>query len=172
MPAPKSLRVKLDAALAYLISGFDSEKAASMLGKSVASRTIREWTETDWWPDMIAKAKIEKQAELDASMTHVIHKAMDQVNERLDKGDPFIRKTPKLKKDENGGTYSIDEIGFKPIGGKDATMIVAILSDKRALIRGEPTRRTEMIKEKDRLKDVLEDMKKPVVEDKAPKELH
>jgi len=131
--------------MAYLIAGFNAEKASKMCG--VPARTIREWTEADWWADVMAKAKLEKQSELDAAMTEIIHKGTSGVLERLEKGDPFVAKD---------GT-----VQFKPMTGKDQTMVVAIMSDKRALIRGEPTRRTENISEKDRLKALRESLSNP-----------
>ncbi len=154
MPAPKSLKIRLQAAMAYLACGFDSVKAASLLGNTVASRTIREWTETDWWPDAIAQAKPLLQLNLDAALTEIIHLAVDKSKTRLIEGDPYVKKDQTL--------------GYKPVTAKDATMVAAIYSDKRALIRGEPTRRTETIKEGDRLQGVLDNLKKPV-EEKPPK---
>jgi len=145
MATTYSLKDRLEAAMAYLVTGFNAAKAAKICG--IPERTVREWTDTDWWPDVMAKAKLEKQAELDSNMTEIIHKAASRVRERLEQGDPFVTKD---------GT-----VQFKPVTAKDATMVTAIMADKRALIRGEPTRRTQQVKESDRLEDIKKQLLGP-----------
>lgn len=164
MGAPKSLSLKLEAAIAWLVSGGSSKKASNLLGysgnkKRVADRTIREWTELAEWPDLVHKAKEVLQDDLDAAETEIIHKAVGKIVERLDKGDPYV------KKDQT--------VGYKPMTGKDTTMVLAIMSDKRAMIRGEPTRRTETVKESDRLDTIKKRLSAPLeeTEDKPPKGL-
>ena len=134
-----TLPERLQAALSYVITG-STVKASAICG--IPDRTIREWTATEWWPDLILQAKKSKQEELDGILTGIIHLATDKAIERLQQGDPYVQKD--------------QTVGYKPVGAKDATMVAAILMDKRALLRGEPTSRSAKVSESDRLNDIKE----------------
>ena len=70
--------------------------------------------------------KKERQKELDTLLTNTIHKAVEDLNDRLSYGD--------YKLDAKTG-----ELHRVPIGAKDIAVTLAIIYDKRALIRGEAT---------------------------------
>jgi hypothetical protein len=113
------------------------------------------------WVDILDQAKRERQAELDAKFTKIIHKATDEIMDRLDNGDEVLTK--------NG------EIRRKRIAGREAAWIVGVITDKRAVIRGLPTnittKTTDQSKETlSRLKGALEDQgapKVPLLDDEA-----
>lgn len=118
----RPLSDRLNAALAWLITG-DTEKAELICG--VPGRTIRDWMREDSWEHLVNEAKRLKQSELDAKFTKIIHRAVDEVADRLDNGDEVIAKD---------GTKVL-----RKLSGREAAWIAAILSDKRAILRGEPT---------------------------------
>lgn len=153
---------KLRAALAYLISG-NSIDASKVCG--IPDKTIRDWTRETWWADYMADARKEKNDELDAAFTDILHKAVGEVKERIEHGDEVI--------DTKTGTKN-----RRKVSARDATLVAAVLIDKRAILRGEPTRISKTISEKDRLKELAKDLEDVVgVVEKDPdapkgKELH
>lgn len=152
---------KLRAALAYLISG-NSIDASKNCG--IPDKTIRDWTRETWWADYIAEARKEKNDELDAAFTSIMHKAVGEVQDRIENGDEVLE--PKT------GTKH-----RRKVSARDATLIAAVLTDKRAILRGEPTRISKTVSEKDRLKDLAKDLEGVIgVEEKVPevpsKDLH
>lgn len=118
-----------EAAMAYIITG--TYKGASKLA-GIPRTTIRDWSQEDWWSDAITDARKRKNNELDACLTNVIHKAIHGASEALDRGDA-------IKMKENGQ----DVIKYKPMTGKDQALTAAILIDKRAALRGDPSRITK-----------------------------
>ena len=137
-----SVEDKLRAAMAYLITG-NSLEAAKVCG--IPDKTIRDWTRETWWADFIGECRKEKNEELDAAFTDILHKAMGEVKDRITNGDEVI--------DTKTGTKN-----RKKVSARDATLVAAVLVDKRAILRGEPTRISKTISEKDRLKTLAQDL--------------
>lgn len=133
---------KLRAAMAYLITG-NSVDASKVCG--IPDKTIRDWTRETWWADFIADARKEKNDELDAAFTDILHKAIGQVKDRIEHGDEIV--------DAKTGTKN-----RRKVSARDATLVTAVLVDKRAILRGEPTRISKTISEKDRLKELAKDL--------------
>ena len=79
-------------------------------------------------------------------MTSIIHFAGEELIDRLQNGDEVITKDGDVRQ--------------KKIGAKDLAWIMSIIHDKRALLRGDPTSRTEKI---DTAK-ILDDMAKRFAE--------
>lgn len=136
-----SMEDKLRAAFAYIITGnaVDASKLCN-----IPDRTIRGWTETTWWSDLVAEAKNSKNQELDAIYTDIIHIATAEVKDRVVNGDTVVTKEGESVR--------------KPMNGKDIAMIAAIFQDKRAILRGEPTRISKTINEKERLKSLASNL--------------
>ena len=135
---------KMRAAMSYLITG-DTEEAGKICG--IPGRTIRDWTREAWWSDMIGEARRAKNDELDAAFTFILGEVVGEIKDRIKNGDEIIQKdgTPRRKK----------------ISARDATLVAAVLTDKRAILRGEPTRISKSVSEKERLKTLageLEDI--------------
>ena len=143
MANPKwSIEDKLRAAMAYLITGNAVDASAVCL---IPRETIRDWTKEPWWADFIGECRKEKNEELDAAFTSIIHLAVGEVKDRIINGDEVI--------DTKSGTKN-----RKKVSARDATLVAAVLVDKRAINRGEPTRISKTISEKDRLKTLAEDL--------------
>lgn len=128
------MEVRLEAAIAYLITG-NTEDAGKLC--NVPGRTIRDWMKTAWWEDVLSEARTIKQKELDALWTGLIHKSTSKLRERLDDGDPILTKAGEIK--------------YLPVKAKDLAIITSIAVDKRALLRGQPTSRTEKVTIEERL---------------------
>lgn len=128
---------RIQAAVAWLITG-DVAEAAKLAG--IPTRTIYDWMSKSWWDDVLSEAKNIKQKELDAVWTGIIHKATSQIKDRIENGDPYVKR--------NG------ELGRVPIKAKDLATIMATATDKRSLIRGQVTSRTEKITIDQRLEKI------------------
>ena len=132
---------RLSAALAWIMVG-STEEASRLCG--VPGRTIRYWMEQSWWEAVVDEARKAKQKELEGLWTGLIHKAANAINDRLDKGDETVSKA--------------GNIVHTKIKAKDLAVILSIVVDKRALLRGEPTARRETKTTAEALNDVAQKM--------------
>ena len=118
---------KVRAAQAYLITG-TSVKAQKYCG--IKADMIRKWkAQSEWWPELFQQVKKSKNDELEASFTQIMDSAIVQVADRLDNGDSKVQKDGSIIK--------------VPMGGKEIAIVLSIMYDKRALLRGDVTSRTE-----------------------------
>lgn len=118
---PKELKIK--AAATYLTSGNVTE-TAMICGVDV--KLISDWKQNSkWWPQLIDDMRKAKQDQLDAVLTTAIDGLLDKLGTRIEQGDPYVKKD---------GT-----IGYLPVKTKDLAVTMAVLYDKRALVRGEAT---------------------------------
>ena len=114
---------KLSAVLAYFETG-TTRGASRICG--VNQQLISEWkNKSQWWPAAYEKVKKDRQDELDANLTSLIDLAFEEAKDRIMNGDEVI--------DKNG------EIVRRKMGGKELVTSAAIMVDKRAIIRGDPT---------------------------------
>jgi len=142
---PEEMRIA--AVAAYAATG--SVKKASDISK-VTYETVRRWKKEDWWAEMLARVRQEKDQELDAKFTRTVDKVLDLIDERITKGETIY--------DTKRGT-----LVSVPMSSRDAVKVGALAIEKRQLIRGEPTSRTEHIKSgevKDKLTALAEEFKK------------
>ena len=108
---------------------------------------MADWSHADWWIELETKLKTSASRSLEARFTHLIHKTLEIVEDRLKRGDPRIRPDGSIAR--------------QGVSGKDAALIQCQLFDKRALLRGDPTSRTERTSTaKDRLKGLARDMER------------
>src|SRR2546430_15226447 len=56
----------------------------------IPQRTLGDWAKQSWFHTLLAEVRAEKGAELDGQLTRIIHKATDQLIDRLDNGDPVL----------------------------------------------------------------------------------
>ena len=92
----------------------------------VACQTVRHWRLTDWFKDLVAEIQREDDNSVDAKLTKIVSKSLDNVVDRLENGD--FMYDPKLGK-----------FVRRPISGRDTARIADIMFDKRNLLRGKPT---------------------------------
>jgi hypothetical protein len=148
------MEAKLQAALAYVITA-NSQDASKLCG--VPDRTIRDWTTQDWWDDLIAEARAAKQKELDAAWTGLIHLATQKMLERVTTGDPVVDTKTK-------------EVKYVPVKLRDLAIATAVMSDKRALLRGQATQRIERMgleKRLDKIGETFEGVGAKVISEDA-----
>lgn len=126
----------------YLVYG-NYNKVAGELGCD--RTTVRNWASKDWWPLLLEELKYLKNIELDSKYTHALDKSLAELMDRLDNGDEVVNT-------KTGSVYK------KKISARDAALISAIMYDKRALLRGDPTQIKEHNFNLDDRMDKLQDM--------------
>lgn len=133
MPARQySLEERRLAAISYLIEGtaMGVERVTGIPNETVSSWIRGDGSAAEWWPMLLKTAAIERQAQLDAKLTAIVHRALDEVDDRLQNGEHVVIK---------------GEIHKLPIRAKDAAVIAGVAYDKRALLRGQATSRREVV---------------------------
>jgi hypothetical protein len=131
---------KLNALCVFAVC-HNSRRAAEIT--KIPEGTIRAWKETQWWHEGMQRVHLEKDEELGGSLTQLIDKAVDSINDRLDNGNYVYN--PKL-----------DKLIRKPVDAKELAIVAAISVDKRQLLRGQPTSRVESVSQTERLKGLAE----------------
>jgi hypothetical protein len=132
---------KLAAALAWLMTG-SADEAETLCG--VPARTIRGWTAEESWALFMEQARREKQSQLDAKFTAIIHKATDAILDRLEHGDEVVTKDGRTVK--------------RAVGIRDLSVVKAIAFDKRNIARGMPTSISARGDQKKHLADVKKEL--------------
>ena len=149
---------KLQAVTAYVMTG-------TILGASrltgLSKQLISEWkNRAMWWDDAYHYCKKQKQEEADGIMTSIIHLAAEETLDRIVNGDEVINKD--------------GDVVRRKMGGKELATTMAITFDKRALLRGEPTSRTERVDTNqvmEELKEQFADMAKNALDSSVVKVL-
>ncbi len=137
-----TLEEKVQAAVAFAITG-SVAKAAKITG--IPRGAIRNWqTYSPWWEDALREIRKRKNDELDAKATRIMHGVLDELSDRLEHGDVVITK--------NGEKVN------KPITARDAALVLGVVHDKRALLRGDPTSIKKAGTDESRLKKIQERM--------------
>ena len=130
--------VKIHAAACFMMTG--TVNGAERLS-GIDHRTISDWkNNSEWWPTVLQKVRKEKQDELDAKLTALIHTSTDALEDRLENGVEVLTKD-----------------GFKKqsMSARDIINAISTLYDKRAMLRGDPT----SITQKTTSSDVLNELK-------------
>lgn len=135
---------KLNAVCVFAVAG-NSRRVAELTG--IPEGTIRSWKATAWWNETMNRIITEQDEELGSKLTKLVNKAVDEVNDRLENGNYVYN--PKM-----------DKLIRKPVDAKELAIVTAISIDKRQLLRGLPTSRTENVSQTERLKGLSEQFKK------------
>lgn len=123
------------AAANYALHGIFSRTEAET---GIPDSTLYEWDQrSEEWAATIGRIRSERQRQLDAEFTDLIHKSLANTRDRLENGDAKLSKS--------------GEIRYVPVSAKDSAVIAAVCYDKRALMRGDPTSRTERVQVDERL---------------------
>lgn len=109
--------------------------------------TLKSWAKEAWWDSIISQVVKDKNEELDGALTEIIHECENQIKNRLKEGDVRVNF-------KTGEQYRV------PLDVRALTMSLAILFDKRQLIRGEATSRTESISTDRRLEKLKSEFEK------------
>lgn len=93
---------------------------------NIPINTICHWrNHSDWWVDAVAKVREEQKDEIDASLSRILQKSTQRLEERLDVGDAYITKD--------------GEKAFKEVSARDLATVTGIMFDKRQIMRNLPT---------------------------------
>jgi hypothetical protein len=126
---------KIEVVAAYLALGNSTLVEATT---GVAAQTIKHWRMQEWWKEFEDAIRSEEDQKLDKNLTKIVDASLGAIQDRVDNGDfVYNQKT--------------GEITRKPVNLKDAVKAADVMIDKRNLLRGKPTRRTETTND-DRLK--------------------
>ena len=119
---------KLTAMMTFVTTG---SMPAAARAAGVPKWVPYNWRDgSNWWSEQVALIRKEKQEEVDGLMTQIIHRNLDTLGEMSSSG-------MEKRVDKDG------KIVDKPISFRDLTVNTAVLYDKRALLRGEPTSRSD-----------------------------
>lgn len=91
---------------------------------------LKKMKDEPWFQSIVARVIKDKNDELDASITDVIHRCGELLVDRLEKGNHLYN-------------FKTRELVRVPLQSRDLVMALGILFDKRQLLRGEATSRTE-----------------------------
>jgi hypothetical protein len=136
-PGWHPLDKKIHAACIYAVTG-DLKKACELT--DIPVNQLKSMMNEQWWIDAIQQIRREENDQITAKMTTIVDKSLDAMQDRLENGDSYLTKDGEIVK--------------VPVRMKDLTMPVGILTDKRQLLRGEATSRTEKLGQEDILKEL------------------
>jgi len=136
---------RLDALTAFATTGRMAE--VERLVPQVKPSTLSQWkNNSEWWKPALRRVREMLDEEFDARLTSIMHRSLDAMDERLEKGDEHVTKD---------GEVIRRKVSFRDlsVGG------VAVPYDKRALNRGEPTQRIEQTSDASRLEKLKQQFK-------------
>lgn len=139
---------KIDAATAWAVVR-DYKKVQILTGIPLA--VLKNWSQEPWWDNIIHKVVKEKNDELDGRLTEAIHKVVDLIVDRIDNGELY----PAGKDEEGNVVY--ERI---PLKVRDAILAFEAVFNKRQLLRGEATSRSETISEERKLQTLKENFER------------
>jgi len=126
---------RIEAVALYAAIGNTAEVSRIM---GISAATLRTWKQTEWWHEMMNRVHDEKDEELDSKFSKTIDLALDEINDRLVNGE-YVH---------NPKTGEILRIKPKM---RDVAYVTSTHIDKRQLLRGKPTSRTEKVSQDGRL---------------------
>lgn len=124
--------MKLEAVVIYAATG-NLIQAASIA--KVPVNTLKSWRTTQWFQDLLKEVREENNEKIDAKFTEIVEKSLEQLVDRVENGDYHVLRDGTLAR--------------KPVSAKDLSLVSAINIDKRQLLRGEATSRSESVKVED-----------------------
>ncbi len=113
---------RLHAVMLYVTEG-NMKKVSKMT--EIPYVTLASWKEQEWWPHALQFCHKRKDKELELRFSRVIHDTVSEVHDRVVNGD--------WKLDKNGEKKRL------PMSGKDLSIVMGVIHDKRQLLRGEAT---------------------------------
>lgn len=119
---------KIEVVTVYATTG-NAELTEELTKVSVP--TIKKWKKEAWFQNYLQEIREENGQKLDAFFTRIAEKALQAVEDRIANGDFHVTRD--------------GDVIRKPMSGKDLSLVTAINIDKRQLLRGEPTSRSESV---------------------------
>lgn len=134
---------RVEVATVYAVCGH-IDRTAELTG--ISNTTVRKWRREEWFQKVVDEVRNENDEKIDVKFTEIVEKSLELVIEKLKNGDTFI--------DKFGRSHQ------KPISARDTALIAAIMIDKRNLLRGRPTSRTEQVTNAQQLTNLAEQFAK------------
>jgi hypothetical protein len=88
-------------------------------------RNLNQWSRTAWWQDEVVLLRREQAAQLDALLTNLHGRTVEELIDRVENGDLVRTKTGKTVR--------------APLKARDVAAIAHIVFTERQLLRNEPT---------------------------------
>ena len=129
---------KVHAACLYAVTGNVQE--TSKLTDIPVSQ-LKSMMGEQWWEDTVRQVRKEENDQITAKLTSFVEKSLDAVVERLETGDTVINM-------KTGETYKV------PVRLRDIANVISTFLEKRNLLRGEATSRTERLNQEDILREL------------------
>ena len=130
---------RIEAASIYAVTG-SSKRTGELVG--VPEATVKGWVRTEWFQKLLDDIRAENDHVIDAKFNQILDKSLELVMDRLEFGDFHVLRDGSLVR--------------KPVGLRDLTISQAITIDKRQLLRGKATTRTEQINPQRQIEDKLQ----------------
>jgi len=116
--------------VATLYAALGSVKHVAELTR-VSDTTIRGWVRQPWFQELLDEIRAENDQKIDVKFNEIIGDALEQLSDRVKNGDHVLTRTGEMVR--------------KPVAARDLSIVAAINIDKRQLLRGKPTQRTEQV---------------------------
>lgn len=135
---------KIEVATLYAVLR-DSEKINQLT--DVPVKVIDSWINEPWFGEIVLKVRKERNEKLDAAITEVLAKGLEIVQDRFENGELMVNR-------RTGEEYRV------PVNVKNVAIVADVFFDKRQLIRGEATTRTETITQEQKLEKLKNNFEK------------
>ena len=126
MPKKYTNQDRRRAAIAIQVNG-GSIAASAACG--IPARTIRKWTNMDWWPAVMEQSRDLAQQEMVADFRRVSAKALAQAEDRIDNGDEVIVGRERMR---------------RKMSGRDLAVVSGVFTDKALVLEGRPNSITQV----------------------------
>src|ERR1019366_8200789 len=91
---------------------------------TVPAATIRSWSKTPWFKELLAEIKSENNEKIEAKFSQIVDRVQDLVIDRLENGDFVLTRHGEMVR--------------KPINAKELAIVGAVTFDKRQISRNKP----------------------------------
>lgn len=108
----------------------------------VSRHMFKKWQKEEWFHEALDDLRNENDSQFDAAFTGIIEKLIGAINDRVANGDFIVLRDGSLIR--------------KPVSLRDVIGAMMITIDKRQLLRGKPTSRSESVTVENRLEKLVE----------------
>lgn len=135
---------KYEAVAVFIATGSPTETA---IQTKIPYETIKKWRKQDWWAEKVKELQDEDYSRLDAKISKTIDKALDELIDRVDKGDSmYDPRTGKIVR--------------VPAKMRDVNKAFDSLLEKRQLLRKQPTKIVQQESTANQLQNLAEQFAK------------
>ena len=107
----------------------------------VTRHIFKKWQKEEWFADTLEDLRSENDHQFDAAFTSIIEKLIGAINDRVANGDHVVLRDGTIIR--------------KPVSLRDVIGAMMITIDKRQLLRGKPTQRSESVTVENRLEKLV-----------------